>query len=194
MKAFFTESLYNLFALTGIEQVKWMLSDAKRGEKDFDLCVEAMVNVSRRFDYISDEDQQKIISKMMLEDRDYKGLNARVIWKWLDLHKDVYYRGQTHHVESDPKEEDLPSKEKVAEYVRQWQTNLATIGKPVPAVTAEEIRDPYLIEMKQQLGTNINDEMKKLRAQYVRENYDIDGNRLACWSEFEEWIQLKQSV
>lgn len=148
MKDFFTQCMEDLFALTGIEQVRWMQSDMKNGKHDFELCVSAMVEVSKKFSYISEADQQTVIRKMMVEDKQYKGLNSRTIWGWLDLHKDVYYRGQTHFDEPEVNEADLPSKEKVAEYVKQWQEAMTNIGQPDKVNGIKKLRE--------EMGTFIN--------------------------------------
>lgn len=100
MKEFFTQCMKDLYALTGIEQVRWMQQDMTNGKRDFDLCVEAMCQVSKQFPYIKEPDQQAIIRRMMIEDRKYDKLNSRTVWGWLDLHKDAHYRSQTHFQES----------------------------------------------------------------------------------------------
>lgn len=127
MKDFFTQCMKDLFAITGIEQVKWMQNDLVNGKRDFDLCVESMVQVSAKFEYISEEDQQVIIRRMMVEDKQYKGLNSRTVWGWLDMHKDTYYRGQTHFEET----EHNPAPPEVADkYMQEWKQSLEKIGNP----------------------------------------------------------------
>lgn len=127
MKDFFTQCMKDLFALTGIEQVKWMQNDMVNGKREFDLCVEGMIQVSKQFDYISEEDQQTVIRRMMVEDKNYKGLNSRTVWGWLDLHKDTYYRGQTHFEETTHN----PAPPEVADkYMEEWKESLSKIGNP----------------------------------------------------------------
>ncbi len=91
MKEFYTQCLKDLYALTGIEQVLWMQRDLKDGKRNFDLCVAGMVEQSKTFAYIPEEAQQKIILKMMVEDKDYSMLNSRTVYKWLNMFKDAYF-------------------------------------------------------------------------------------------------------
>jgi len=102
MKEFYIQCLKDLYALTGIKQVQWMLMDTTRvdpndkdsqtnGERNFDLCVAGMIEQSKSFSYIPEEAQQKIILKMMVEDKDYEMMNSRTVYKWLNMFRDSYF-------------------------------------------------------------------------------------------------------
>lgn len=186
MKDFFTQCMKDLYALTGIEQVRWMQNDLVNGKRDFDICVEAMVQVCKQFPYIEEGDQMTIVKRMMVEDKNYKSLNSRTVWGWLDMHKDAHYRGQTHYQETEVHEVAPP--EVADKYAAMLLANISKIGAPKPLT---EIHDPLVALLKEQIGTEIRPEMKKLRGEYVRENYDLDGVKKDCWTSFDEWLELK---
>lgn len=212
MKDFFIQAMKDLYALTGIEQVRWMQADLTNGKRDFDTCVNAMVATSKQFPYIKEDDQKKIISRMMIEDKTYKGLNSRQIWIWLDMNKDAYYRGQTHFKEESKltypeylkvclrdnltplseQEFDKPiSSERVAEYMSDLAANMGVEKAPE---REDGIKDPLVALMKDQMASGIRPEEKKLRAQYVQENYEIDGTKKPGWSTFEEWSAVVDAL
>lgn len=147
MKDFFTECLKDLYSITGIEQVRWMQNDLKDGKRNFDLCVDSMVKTCELFDYIPEDEQKKIIRRMMIEDKDYTGLNSRTVYKWLALFKDSYFRGQTHHVEI----EHNPAPPEVADkYLKEWSESLSKIGT---GENVTGIKDLRVQQMKDKLGT-----------------------------------------
>lgn len=195
MKSFFTECMKDLFALTGIEQVRWMQADLLNGKRDFELCVDSMVQVSLKFDYISLADQKQIIRRMMVEDKQYKGLNSRTIWGWLDLHKDVHYRGQTHFQETESANAVYPSEAEVAEYVRQWQEGMKNVGRKIEPITSKEIKDESVRELKEKFGTEHSpiDQSKSIEIQihnlWIKENYDIYGKKKETWLDEDTWVE-----
>lgn len=158
MKDFYTQCLKDLFAFTGIEQVRWMLLDLKDGERNFDLCVEGMVQVSKLHDYISEEEQKRIVRRMMVEDKDYTNLNARTVYRWLSNAKDAHtlrdphdhdtppdyqkYLGWCHAEGLEPLPEDQytkqPSDEQVNLYAEKLKASLAQIGRVTSPQPFEE--------------------------------------------------------
>lgn len=206
MNEFFTQCMKDLYALTGIEQVRWMQNDLKDGKRNFDLCVEGMAQVSKQFAYIPEDEQKKIVRRMMVEDKDYTGLNSRVVYKWLALFKDVYWSDQTHYQEG--------RKLTYGEYLnRCLKDNIPPLAetewdKPVSndqfqkfldelngkimnkPVREGGILDPHVELLKEQLTVTQTPEQKKLRAEYLQANYNPDGTRKECWTEFEDWFEL----
>jgi hypothetical protein len=146
MKDFFTQCMKDLYALTGIEQVRWMQNDMVSGKRDFDLCVDAMVETCKQFPYIPEVNQKEIIRKMMVSDKDYKSLNSRTIYAWLSLHKDVHYRGQTHYQE--PEAGEIAPPEVAEKYIQQFKDNLMKIGTTEGKAG---IKDGQIQRMKDQL-------------------------------------------
>lgn len=127
MRDFFIQCLKDLESLTGLRQLFFLQSDLQDGERKKNVLIEGMILVAKKFDYIPEEEQKKIISRMMVEDQDYDSLNSRVIWKWLNLHKDKYFEGQSHYEEINTK----PAPPEVADkYIEQVKESLKQIGNP----------------------------------------------------------------
>lgn len=177
MKEFFKQCLENLEPIAGHRQLFYFQSDPD-GKKKMEVCILGMIESSKRFPYIPEEDQKKIISEAMITDQEYEALNSRVIWKWLNLHKDTYWgkRMTISEEEMMPKftfdgkpitEEmkQIPSEEKVKEYVQEVTSNLAKVGLKVPQpskeeIKAEELRDPYLNQLREQYPTTAGTRQK----------------------------------
>lgn len=207
MKDFYTQCLKDLYALTGIEQVRWMLNDLKDGERNFDLCVSGMVQTSKQFPYISEDEQKKIIQRMMVEDQQYTALNSRTVSKWLSQFKDVYWTDQTHFVESpkitygeylnrclkdglEPLSESEWDKPVSDEKMNEFRAKLAEMFEAKEAEPKEGISDPLVQIMLNNLSSNMSDADRIARGNYVRSNYNEDGTKRECWSTFEEWNEL----
>lgn len=204
MKDFFTSCMKDLYALTGIEQVRWMQNDLANGKRDFELCVDGMVETSKKFDYIPPTEQQKIIRKMMVEDREYKALNSRTVWGWLNMHKDVYYRGQTHaqaevqityaeylerckRFNMTPLPESEWDKPVSEEKYQAAMDHLKAIGNREIIASLKGLRD--------EKGGTIADQLtareRARHEEWIKENFDEAGFKLPCYTPEDEWRELK---
>lgn len=90
MKDFFKDELKNLKAKTGLNQYE-TFSNMPEAEKQIGILLDSMVLVCNEFPYIPDMDKCTIIQKMIIQDQDFTALNSRAVWKWLNMHKDVYW-------------------------------------------------------------------------------------------------------
>lgn len=90
MKEFFLQCLNDLEARTGLRQLYWLQQNPD-ADRQVNIVLDSMVIVSGEFSYIPEEDQQRIISAMMVKDQDYDSLNSRVIYKWLSGHREHYW-------------------------------------------------------------------------------------------------------
>jgi hypothetical protein len=190
--------MLDLYAITGIEQVRWMQNDLKDGKRNFDLCIDAMVRVSAQFPYIKDEDQKAIITRMMMEDKKYESLNARTIYAWLEMNKGSYF-AEANAPEEIPfvelSDEEKANIDKIAD---EYKAKL--IGQKLDAKGIEEdmkrIQEEDKIRIEGQKGGHPSTPIEKVAAmklhdQYIRENYDMDGKKRECWTEESEWLELK---
>ena len=150
MRDFYKTILKELESLTGIRQMAFLEADPD-GPQKAEIIIRGMVEQSKRFPYIPENEQQRIIREAMVTDQDYVALNSRVIYKWLNPHKDLYWGKATHQ---QPAEEDFKpaTEEQVAYWVKEFHR--MTFGNPVPKLTAEEIltegkerKDPILKDL-----------------------------------------------
>lgn len=161
MREFFKQCLEELEDVSGIRQLYWLRQSCETKE-DFDkrksVLIESMVLASQRFPYINQEEQKKIIRRMMIEDQQYDALNSRTIHKWLDLHKDKFpfitesEMEQSHAPEAPP--------EVAAKYIEKLKAIIESTGRQVPTMTQEEIqkegheriKDPMIAKLKDELS------------------------------------------
>ncbi len=148
MREFFLDILKDLKDIYGCNQIHWLMQECATQEefnKKKNFIIDSLVTVSKRFDYIPDEVQQKYIRKMLIEDQNYESLNTRVVWKWLDMHK-VNHITHSHFDEDALTQYEPASPERADYWAEEWKKQLAMIGQPVPKVTTEEIerKDPIL--------------------------------------------------
>lgn len=202
MKEFFETCLKNLFAVTGIQQFVYMeLKAAKSKEAEMEmkrelaLLINSMILVSDKFNYIPLESQKKYIIKMMVEDQNYEGLNSRVIWKWLDLHRTAHSFTNEEPIQINGKYFDETSPETQA-LVNDFLTKLN--GKfEVPKMTHEQIKEEGQDKPKRKSAAYIPSPelaiMADLRATYGRECTDLyTGRILEGMPSFDEWVTLQK--
>ena len=142
MREFFLECLKDLKDIYGCNQIHWLMQECANQEefnKKKNLIVDSLVTVSKRFDYIPEEVQQKYIRKMLIEDQNYDSLNTRVVWKWLDMHK-VNHMTHSQFDEERISKHEPATDEQVAKYVKEFQENLEKIGNPEFANGMKDIR------------------------------------------------------
>lgn len=169
MKDFFRECLEQLEDKTGIRQLFFLKTQCE-SQTDFDkrknILLDSMVIVSKRFDFIPEEYQQKYILRMITEDQQYDSLNSRTIWRWLDLHKDK------HMTTSRISEEELTPcpPEKVDLYANQILENMAKIGN-----TGKAAGDPIIAELKDKFKSGMT----------PREKFIIEGIEIQAVSKEE---------
>lgn len=143
MKDFYLQCLEELESLTGIRQLFFLQSDPD-GKKKIEVCIAGMVETSKRFPYIPDDEQQKIIREAMVTDQDYEALNSRIIYKWLNLHKDTYW-GKSQKAQITEQELTPAPKEVADKYAEQWKEALQKIGNP--EMKEKSIKDPIIQEL-----------------------------------------------
>lgn len=172
MKEFFTQCLKDLEEISGIRQLFWLQSDLEDGERRKNVLINGMVAAAATFTYITDQEKQRIIRRMMVEDQTYEALNSRVINKWLSGAKDAHVLRA--HSEPDPApayteylkiceengmaplpedQYDKPlTHERMATVVTHLQTSLAKIGRVTSPQPFEEkglpksVLPEYLVE------------------------------------------------
>lgn len=213
MKKFFLECLRDLEDLTGIRQLFFLQSDVD-GARRRDILIDGMVLKSKEFSYIPEEEQKRIIRKMMVEDQNYDALNARIIHKWLDMHKTGFIVDNKFDLKLTPAEE-LPSDEVVAKYVKQFEENMLKIGKPKAVNGFKEIREELGIKsvaagiqgrMTAQQFTEKMMIREAVHRRYSNLNFsdmtgfaihDIEGRQIYARDEFEAheiWEEVKVTL
>jgi hypothetical protein len=158
MKEFFHQCLEDLEAKTGLRQLYWLQQNPD-SERQVNIVLDSMVIVSKEFSYIPEEDQQRIISTMMIKDQEYDGLNSRVIYKWLAGHREHYWSLTQNDTKEIPQVKLTAEQQaKVDKIAKDYLQQLAAGGfKPNYGGLDEEIKriqreDKDRAEKKQAIG------------------------------------------
>lgn len=140
MKEFFKKCLKNLKLTSGLDQLHWMQQECD-SQAEFDankeILFDSMMIVSKKFDYIPKDKQQEYITRMLSEDQEFKSFDSRIVWKWLNLHKDKHSTVST-LTEDDLTQKPIAPPEVADEYIRQMNENIKNIGN-IPKVNGMKI-------------------------------------------------------
>lgn len=128
MKDFFKTELQTLKAKTGLNQYE-TFSNMPDAAKQIGILLDSMVLACNEFPYIPDFDKCAIIQKMIIQDQDFTALNSRSVWKWLNMHKDIYWT----KANGKPKDEPIvfePLKPETEQMIREFQARLLETSTP----------------------------------------------------------------
>lgn len=82
MRDFFIELLCDLDKTCGLQQYM-KLCELSNAKEEINALLDILCNTCNQFGMIPDETKKKIIFDSMMRDPEFKGLNARIIYKWL---------------------------------------------------------------------------------------------------------------
>lgn len=124
MRDYFLNLLQNLDKLTGMKQYEKLLQmpDYK---SEINHLLDILCRVCDQFPFIPDDDKGRIISDAVIADQDFIGLNAKIIFKWLNLKKQSYFKEMAHQ-ESEPSAPPLEG-EALEKRLAEWQESLAKL-------------------------------------------------------------------
>lgn len=128
MKDFFKSLLTRLKALCGLNQYLTML-ESEKGKEEILALLDVLCRVCDQYPMIPDADKQKIIENGVIHDAEFTGLNARVIARWLNQHKERYISMASQAQEEKPDRKVLTPDE-YAPYLEEWLEQVKKIGNP----------------------------------------------------------------
>jgi len=126
MREFFKQLLNDLKRLCGLNQLQ-TLNDMPDPRKEIAALLDVLCRVADQFPMIPDADKQKIIENGVIFDTEFTGLNARVIARWLNQHKDRYTT-MAAKVESEISTGKILTPDEYAPYLEQWLEQVKKIG------------------------------------------------------------------
>lgn len=138
MRDFFKQELKTLKAKTGLNQYE-TFSGMPDAEVQLKALLDGMVSVCSGFNYIPDDHKKEIIKTAIITDPDFTGLNARVVFKWLQAKNHLYFK-EVAHMETEVKEEPLKGDD-MQKMLDEWKRELEGVSNnfSVPKLTPEEI-------------------------------------------------------
>lgn len=193
MRRFYLNLLQNLDKLTGHRQYE-KLRELPNYKDEINGLLDVLCRVSEIFKYIPEEAQKNIVSDSIITDPEFIGLNARILYKWFNLRKDIYFK-EAAHIE---KESEPPvTGEKREEWLKIWEQQLGKMEDAFavkPLSNAELMREK--LHGKDAKPTNYKPideeavEKKRLHTEYIKANYDpLTGNALETWMPEDQWLR-----
>lgn len=139
MREFFKDTLETLHIITGCRQMEFLSEDEVKILVD-KLCVVSEKN----YGYIPLEAQKHEITRQILEEPDFSGLNPKVLHKWLSRIADRYWQERNRKLQD---KEDLnqvpgPISKDTEKLIENFKAGLlpATVARSIPEVSAGEIK------------------------------------------------------
>lgn len=209
MKEFFWNLLNNLDKMAGLKQLDKIYAahgeDKEGAKKEIKMLLDVLCNVSSQFQFISEVEQQKIITQSVISE-DFPSLNGNTVYKWLARHKDKYFK-ESHHMQEDkPGAEPLTGEARQAK-LKEW---LAALANTEQMLIAKATDQELSIETRKQAGnlewlrnrpkevrsyrapTRQELEARELHLQWIAENFDTrTGAKLPSWLPEEEWLKQR---
>lgn len=146
MRDFFKHELKTLKAKTGLNQYE-TFSGMPDAEVQLKTLLDGMVSVCSGFNYIPDDHKKEIIKAAIITDPEFTGLNARVIFKWLQAKNHLYFKEvahvQTETLDPETKAPVEPLKgDDMQRMLDRWKRELDGVSNnfSVPKLTPEEIQ------------------------------------------------------
>lgn len=202
MRLFFLELLNNLHILTGLRQLEKILNSAPsvdEGKEEVNQLIEMMLKVSLQFPYIPERDQRNIISNAVITDGEFTGLNARIIYKWLAIHKDKYFKESQHiQVKEDENWQPLTGEARLAR-IKEWEKSLAPMMERVNVTDRIGQKENLILGHERQErivhSSTPSEEVERifLHNQWIVDNFDKKtGQKLPTWISEEEWLNQQK--
>jgi hypothetical protein len=192
MRAFYFHLLEHLDKLTGIKQFDRLQAN---GTKDVKELLDILCQISNQFDFIPEKDQEAIISAAVLAEPDFTGLNARVIYKWLNAQKDRFLFTNTAKINEDPNWQPLTgeARDKRLQEFADAVAKLKTHVTPNPEKAAAKLDQLYKKTGQEESHRELTaDEIteKQLHFAWIKANFDArTGKKLDTFVEEKEWIK-----
>lgn len=128
MREFFKQLLTDLKRLCGLNQLQ-ALNDMPEPRKEISALLDVLCRVADQYPMIPDADKQKIIENGVIHDSEFTGLNARVIARWLNQHKERY-QTMAMKTEQSVGSGKVLTPDEYAPYLEQWLEQVKKIGNP----------------------------------------------------------------
>lgn len=186
MRKFFLQLLQNLDKLTGMKQYE-KLCQTKKPKEEIKMLIDILCRVCDQFPFIPDEDKIKIINDAVIADQEFIGLNAKVVYKWLNLKREFYMK-EKGEPEISP---DALTGEAREKRLNEW---LQALNKTEVALT--ERSDPYKTVREQWTNptgekyTPLTEQQvyeRERHLEYIKQNYDARGNAVKDWIPEDEF-------
>lgn len=192
MREFFLKLLQNIDKMAGLKQFEKMCAHPDY-KTEINNLLDILCRVADQFPFIPDTDKQKIINDAVITDQEFIGLNARIVYKWLNTRKELYFTEMAHK-ETEEGAEPLTGEAREAR-LREW---LEAVNKMEAQVTYRsdiyaKVREQWKpIDGQVYKPTQTAEDLQAhaLHLEYIKQNYDAYTKlKLENWMPEEEWLR-----
>jgi hypothetical protein len=185
MKAFFKKELETLQAKTGIRQLETLMQK-EDWRKEANLLIDLMIEECNKppFDLVKQDVKERVISRAIVEDGDFIGLNAKFVRKALNAWWNVY-GGKIIEARDESKapvkvDLDPEADARVNVLLQSFQRSIRNgVFQQVPKITTEEAKQEGDVRPKAHIYRStdlsykkeLDERVRKGRELYFRENY-----------------------
>ncbi len=123
MRAFYKQILSRTYEIFGVNQLE------KMSDEQVTYLLDTLERVSELYPYLSKENQQKIINKRLITDKEYRNINARLISGWFDIDGKVFFQESAHkqnEVAEDYKPLEGTDREAM---LKMWENTLKSVNE-----------------------------------------------------------------
>lgn len=200
MRQFFLDLLNNLDKLAGLRQIEKIYashSDPAEAKKEISQLINLLVSTSDQFAFIPEKEKQRLIRTAVITDPEFNSLNARIVFKWLNTHKDKYYKELAHMEKVEEENYEIVTGEKREEYLNQWLKALEPMQERINTTSVKAKREVQILGREREGRTDytpLPEDVvlaKEKHLRYLRANYDAKTKaKLPEWMEEEKWNEL----
>jgi hypothetical protein len=186
MREFFLNLLQNLDKLCGLKQYEKIMQTPKPKE-ELNMLLDILCRVSDQFTFIPEKNKKVIINEAVISDQEFQGLNARIIYKWLNAKKDQYFT-EIAHQPSEQSAEPLTGEarqEKIAEFLNA----VLQIGQPVTEKCNpyQEVREQWKAPEGIEEYKPLTDEEVRLKKAHIEYLKSQHGKKPEDFEDELEW-------
>lgn len=190
MREYFYNLLERLDKLTGHRQLEKLMT-AEKPEDEINELLDVLCRTSDLFPLIPKNDQKAIISHAVVADGEFIGLNAKIVYKWLNAQKDRYFKEAAHiPSEVDPNWKPVGDEER-AKWLREWHTKVTDFENK--ATTQSHVQELVAKLPPKEKGISYPSTSAEkvlateLHLQYLRE-MNATGLPREQWISEQQWI------
>lgn len=196
MRSYFLTLLQNLDKFTGMKQYEKLLQTPDY-KKEINTLLDILCRVTDQFPYIPDADKQRIISDSVISDPEFIGLNAKIVSRWLNQKKDIFFK-ELAHQENESKDEPLTG-EAMQQRIDEW---LHAVNEIEDNFKVEKSYHVVRDQWRPKEGTPIYQPTRdtsilsnhQMHLEWIKANFDArTGKKLPEWMPENEWIEKQES-
>lgn len=194
MKEFFFNLLKQLDKLTGIRQYD-KLQATSDPAKEVSELIEILCRVCNQFPFIPDKSKQDIIAAAVVADQEFIGLNAKIVFKWLQAQRDRFIGTGNQFVEVEPQAPPLTGEardkriEEVINAIAKCETNFGRSSNDQLRDYFNKLYTPTGTEQRPKPTSEEEVYARMMHVEYLKTNYDArTKEKLPTWMPEEQWL------